>query len=113
MISPLASALDFRPAQPISILLMNGTEDPLMPFEGGKVRFFRQKLGPMHSTADSDAFWVAAKGCDPTPESEQLPDLDPDDGTLIGPDTYSSCAQGVSVMLYTVDGGGQTWPGGA
>lgn len=92
---------------------MNGTEAPLVPFEGGHVHFFRQELGPVKSTADTIAFWVGANGCDPAPRSELLPDLDPDDGTRINLDTYSGCDQAVSVVLYTIEGGGHTWPGGS
>jgi polyhydroxybutyrate depolymerase len=113
IIASLPADLDCQPAQPISILLMNGTEDPLMPYDGGQVRFFRQELGGVISTADTVAFWVAANDCDPTPVSEHLPDLDPQDATRTRVDRYTGCADGVSVVLYEVAGGGHTLPGGA
>ncbi len=112
VIASLPADLDCEPEQPISILLMNGTEDPLMPWEGGQVHFFRQELGEVISTPETVAFWVAANGCDPTARMEELPDLDPRDGTRIQVETYSGCEGDASVVLYTVDGGGHTLPGG-
>jgi polyhydroxybutyrate depolymerase len=41
-----------------------------------------------------------------------MPDLDPDDGTTV---TWESCAggrDGTEVVLYAIEGGGHTWPGG-
>ena len=35
-----------------------------------------------------------------------------DDGTVIRRVTYSGCKAGASVVSYTVEGGGHTWPGG-
>lgn len=113
VIASLPADLSCEPEHPISILLMNGTEDPLVPFEGGQVHFFRRELGEVISTPDTVAFWVAVNGCDPTARMDKLPDLDPRDGTRIQLDTYSGCEGGVSVLLYTVDGGGHTLPGGA
>ena len=112
VIASLPADLSCEPSEPISILLMNGTEDPLVPFEGGQVHFFRRELGEVISTPDTVAFWVAANGCDPRARTEQLPDLDPRDGTRIQLDTYSGCEGGVSMVLYTVNGGGHTLPGG-
>jgi polyhydroxybutyrate depolymerase len=112
VIASLPADLRCEPEHPIPILLMNGTEDPLVPFEGGQVHFFRREFGEVISTPDTVAFWVAANGCSATPRTEQLPDLDPRDGTRIQVDTYSGCEAGVSVVLYTVEGGGHTLPGG-
>jgi len=103
--------LDCLPDRPISILFMNGTDDPMMPFEGGEVHFYRQELGEVLSTQDTVSFWGNANGCDPTPESELLPDRDPADDTRIRLDAYSDCDDGVRVLLYTVQGGGHSWPG--
>jgi len=105
--------LDCEPERPISILFMSGTDDPLMPYEGGEVHFYRQELGEVLSTQDTVSFWSGANGCDPAPETELLPDLDPGDGTRIRLDAYSDCDDGVQVLLYTVQGGGHSWPGGS
>ena len=105
--------LDCLPDRPISILFMNGTDDPLMPYEGGQVRFYRQQLGEVLSTQETVTFWAGVNGCDPAPVTEMLPDLDPEDGTRIRLDAYFGCDQGSRVLLYTMQGGGHTWPGGS
>jgi polyhydroxybutyrate depolymerase len=105
--------LHCEPRRPISILFMNGTDDPLMPYQGGQVHFFRQQLGEVLSTEQTVAMWAFANGCDPASETTLLPDLDPEDGTRIQLDAYAGCTLGVRVMLYTVQGGGHTWPGGS
>ena len=92
---------------------MNGMEDPLVPWEGGQVHFYRQELGEALSTPDTVAFWVSENGCDPTPVSEWLPDIDPEDKTRIKKDVYSECDAQTSVVLFSVEGGGHTWPGGS
>jgi polyhydroxybutyrate depolymerase len=111
VIASLPADLKCKPANPISVMLMNGTEDPLVPWDGGQVRFFRQQLGEVLSTPDTVTFWVTANGCDSDAQSVELPDFDPSDDTRIGVDSYSGCDDDVSVILYTVYGGGHTLPG--
>lgn len=112
VISSMPAALDCRPSRPFPMLFINGTDDPLMPYQGGQVHFYRRQLGEVLSTPETVAFWAANNGCNPTPESVLL-DLDPDDGTWIALDSYSGCQAGAQVLLYTVNGGGHTWPGGS
>lgn len=38
------------PAGPLPVLLMNGTDDPIVPWNGGDVRVFRKSLGAVLST---------------------------------------------------------------
>lgn len=112
VIASKPSLTDCSPARPISILIMNGTEDPLMPYEGGDVHFYGRKLGLVLSTDDTVGMWVGFNDCELPPQSELLPDLDPQDGTRIRLDVYPNCAAGTEVRLYSVQGGGHTWPGG-
>lgn len=113
VIASLPADLDCQPSEPISILVMNGMEDPLVPWEGGQVHFYRQELGEALSTPDTVAFWVSENGCDPSPVSEWLPDIDPEDETRIKKEVYSKCDAHTSVVLFSVEGGGHTWPGGS
>ena len=41
-----------------------------------------------------------------------MPDIDPEDGTRVTSNQYVNGIEGTEVILYTVDGGGHTWPGG-
>jgi polyhydroxybutyrate depolymerase len=104
----LASAC--RPARPVPLLLMNGTQDPLVPFNGGKGSSWFAVDG-FWSTAKTVQFWRDKSGCAPADAaSADLPDRDPGDGstvTLIS----STCPPQRDVLLYRVDGGGHRFPG--
>lgn len=113
VIASLPAELHCQPSSSVSIMLLNGTQDPLVPYEGGQVHFSRQELGAALSTPDTINFWVEANGCRKSLEEAWLPDLDPQDGTRIRQEGYADCAGGSQVLLYEVQGGGHTWPGGS
>lgn len=103
-----------KPSHPISVLIMNGTEDPLVPFGGGDVRLGKRgkSRGEVLSTAQTFAFWLAQAGYKGKGEDlplTALPDVDPDDKTRVYLQQYKGDA--AEVRLYTIQGGGHTWPG--
>lgn len=112
VIANLPVELDCRPERPVPIMIMNGTEDPLMPYQGGQVRFLGQELGAVRSAEATAHFWAEANGCRPEVEREELEEVDPEDGTSIRLERYGDCDGGSEVLFYTVVGGGHTWPGG-
>ena len=97
---------------PVSVLLMNGTEDPMVPFEGGQVRFLRQELGEVLSTGKTSGEFVNRSSCSGPPEVIWLPDLAPGDGTITYSETFADCETGAMFTKYIVEGGGHTMPGG-
>ncbi len=106
---PAALALECARAEPVSVLAFQGTADPLMPFGGGGVaRRRRQVL----SAARSVAFWASMSGCIGPAATSAEPDRSADDGTRVRRTVYPGCPDGRSVELYTIEGGGHTWPGG-
>jgi polyhydroxybutyrate depolymerase len=50
------------------------------------------------------ARWAAAMGCSGSTPGQESTD--------VATETYTGCTQGVTVALWTVQGGGHTWPGG-
>ena len=112
VIASLPADLDCQPTSPVSVLIMNGTEDPLVPWEGGQVHVFRTNLGEALSTPETVSFWVDHNGCDRTPERSIVEDTVVEDGSWIEIDRYRDCAGETVVVLYTINGGGHTWPGG-
>jgi polyhydroxybutyrate depolymerase len=94
------------------VLIINGTEDPLVPYEGGDVSFLSIKRGKVISVEDTVKFWVTHDGCPAAPQMEQLPHLNPNDSTSTTVERYTGCRDGTEVVLYKVNGGGHTWPGG-
>ena len=98
------------PTRPIPVLMINGTNDPMVPWEGKYVRFGRKKLGKILSIPDTVNFWVSHNGCSPMPEITWESDIDPEDGTRVRKIVYGKCKDGVEVVLYEIQGGGHTWP---
>lgn len=104
-----------NPKAPVSVLIMNGTEDPLVPFDGGHVRLSKRgkSRGEIISTAATFDFWLKKAGYAKGGQSLSpvaLPDVDPKDKTRVLKQGYKG--KNAEVALYTVEGGGHTWPGG-
>ena len=95
--------------EPVSVLALQGTADPLMPYGGGGVA---RRHGRVLSAERSIGFWSAVSACTGTPTTTLDPDRAPDDGTRVRRTVYGGCREGRSVELYTIEGGGHTWPGG-
>jgi polyhydroxybutyrate depolymerase len=87
-----------NPDRPVSVIHFHGTDDPLVPYDGGSQR------GPAGfvSVADSIDFWVTANGCNPTPATETV--------GVARRETYTGGRDGTEVTLWTVEGGGHGWP---
>jgi polyhydroxybutyrate depolymerase len=100
-----------NPSAPVSVLIMNGSEDPVMPWRGGEIRMGLDRLGRVISTEETATFWAEHNGCVTTPAVEDLPNKDPGDNSVVRRAAFPSC-RGAEVVLYTIDRGGHTWPGG-
>lgn len=105
-----AVAGNFYPKEPVSVLIINGTEDRLVPFHGGDVARSR---GKTIATDEIIKKWATRNRCAKGPATASLRDVDASDGTRILETTYTQCARGTEVVLYTIKGGGHTWPGGS
>ncbi|MDQ7826654.1 MAG: PHB depolymerase family esterase [Candidatus Eremiobacteraeota bacterium] len=101
-----------KPAMPISVMIINGTDDPLAPYKGGDIHLGKKTLGKAVSTKETVEYFVKLNGCEKAPRTESLPDADPGDGCTATVETYGSGREGTEVILYTIKNGGHTWPGG-
>ncbi|WP_168169237.1 PHB depolymerase family esterase [Thermococcus sp. 5-4] len=97
---------------PLPILMILGTDDPLVPWNGGELHFGPVKLGRVVSIEKTVGYWAVRNGCTVMHEREYLPDIDPEDGTRVWVERYSNCTDEAEVVLYGIEGGGHTWPGG-
>lgn len=99
-----------RPARPVPIAFVNGTEDPLVDDEGADPGL--RGGPPLLSSEKTRERWAALNGCaaDEPLDTRRI-DL-VDDGTAIVRTAHGKCAAGADVVLYSVQGGGHTWPGG-
>ena len=112
-IAPVAGTLGAgvacNPSRPVSVMETHGTADPLVPFNGGDVR---GRGGLSHSISVSSMVdkWRSVDGCQGEPSKEELPDVG--DGTFVRRFDSTACAASTEVVLYRIDDGGHTWPGG-
>ncbi|MBN2086123.1 MAG: hypothetical protein JW748_12965 [Anaerolineales bacterium] len=91
-----------HPSRAVSVIHFHGTADPNEPYEGGR------GSGPSSVSfapvRDTIAFWIQADGCPETALREES-----------GPalrEAYGPCRDGSAVELYSIAGGGHSWPGG-
>lgn len=94
----------------VPAMIFLGTEDTLVPFEGGELPVGAG--GMMLSAAATRARWAEINGCAPEVKVSAEPDADPEDGTTVRREEHGDCADGAEAVLFAVEGGGHTWPGG-
>lgn len=97
-------------ARPMSVLVMTGMADLLIPWQGGGTpdRSGERDRGPVLSVPQTVDHIRANDGCS-TPSAVALePGRDPNDGTRVQQEEYSSCRNGTEVVLYVIEGGGHT-----
>jgi polyhydroxybutyrate depolymerase len=100
-----------EPKGPVSVLIMNGTNDPLMPWRGGEFRERFQRLGSVLSAEETALFWARHDNCETVPQDRRLDAAAPADVTQVYINEYAFCRDS-RVVLYRIDQGGHTWPGG-
>lgn len=102
------------PAHPISVMIINGTEDPLVPYDGGQIVVFNKKKprGEIFSTEQTIKLFRQFNGCRGEPQTRAFPDLAVKDGTQVEEFAWTECKGQSQVILLKVSGGGHTWPGG-
>jgi polyhydroxybutyrate depolymerase len=99
--------------QPLSFMLINGTGDPIVPFDGGEMKPFKfsKSKGLLLSSAATVNYFVKHNHCQ-RPAKKQTQDNRRFDKTSLLIKSYTECADNSRVEFITVRGGGHTWPGG-
>ena len=97
------------PGRSIPMLFLLGTEDPFVPYEGGKVA--GSATTPVAGIEDAVQFWVSNNGCSKKPDSTEVEDTDNTDSSTVTIYEYSNCHNNAEVVFYKVNGGGHTWCG--
>lgn len=124
-VAAVAGLQDFewcRTGRAVPVVAFHGTADPIVAYTGGlgpNARFLPtpdgagsvspgEYSGPPggpgpQSVPDNAAAWARRNGCGADPATQRVAP----DATL----TSYACPAGGAVELYSVDGGGHTWPG--
>jgi len=109
---PLPANLACTPSgAAMPMMIINGTEDPINPFDGGDVMLGFTNLGPVYSSQDSAKYWAKLSGITAAPVMKTLPHKVAADPTHVESFTWSKGGT-PTVVLYSVRGGGHTVPTG-
>ncbi len=117
-IAPVAGLQNFawcRTGRPVPVVAFHGTADPLVAYGGGQgvgAKFLPAPNGPLGEPLNGPgptdipanaAAWAHRNGCGPQPQQRSIAA----DVTL----TTYPCPPNATVELYSVLGGGHSWPG--
>jgi polyhydroxybutyrate depolymerase len=98
-----------QPNTPISMLMINGTKDLAVYYQGD----VKTKRGALISVPETVNFWRSLDKCTSPAQVKQLPDPNPRDRFQVKSSHYSDCSGSSEVMLTDIVYGGHSWPGGA
>jgi len=90
-------------SRPMSILAFHGTEDPLIPYQNGAIGLSFPGV-KVRGTQRNMGDWARLDRCGASPRRVRS-------GSQVIRQQWYGCAHGTSVVLYTIVGGGHTWPG--
>lgn len=108
---PDSTNMDCVPTgKPVPIMIINGTQDPINPYLGGRVILGKNMdMGVVLSTDRTLAYWAGLAHYKGKPTVETLPDADPQDGKTIERYTYHAVGK-PDVVLLKVIGGKHDYP---
>ena len=90
--------------RPISVLAFHGTADPAVPYQNGAIGSSLPGL-KVRGTQENMSDWAHLDGCRRGAKSHRL-------SPHVVEQHWDRCTRGTSVRLFTVLGGGHSWPGG-
>jgi polyhydroxybutyrate depolymerase len=98
------------PTRSVPVLLMHGTEDRFVPWDGGRIAAQVGGRGEALSVAESIAIWTRLADVSPTPAVTALPDLNATDGTRAQREVHATRQGRPQVVLIRIEGGGHNEP---
>lgn len=103
----------FETKHPISVLVMNGTEDPILPYQGGRVgkgELQNKERGSVLSTTETIKYWLTNNVISSDPNEKVFPNINRRDGSTVHLKQYTGDKNNTEVVLYEIRGGGHTEP---
>ncbi len=102
---------DCNPGRAIPMLLLLGTKDPFVPYNGGEM-IGSGNVNPIVHMDSLTHFWKTNNGCHTAKPANSLPEITPNDPTSVTVFEYTDCdCDNSEVKLYKIEEGGHTWPG--
>lgn len=112
-IAPVAGSLPepllgrCRPARPISLLLIHGTNDEIVPYNGGPVIQERGRVAGVDKTIE---VFRDSNQCAGVAVESQIDKVKTDETRVLRA-TWATCLEGAVIERDRIEGGGHTWPG--
>lgn len=104
--SPLTTNMTWESVTPTTVIMMMGPTDPIVPYDGNA-------LASIYSMNDTVDFWLDVDGIPlETEPIETVWGPTGSDTTVVHRYVYSGGTDGTQVILFKIEGGGHTWPGG-
>lgn len=91
-----------EPSRPVPVIVFHGTADTVVPYGGGRSGGF--DLPDIQQWTQD---WAMRNSCD-----LRAREIDAPDSVDYAGINYTDCSDGAEVILYTIEDGGHTWPGG-
>ncbi len=101
----LGAGIPCAPSQPVSVMAVHGTADPVVPFEGGTMNG-RGGVSDVVSAPALAERWRTMDRCPGPLVSEPSAD------GAVHEMSADDCADGTEVVFVQINGGGHTWPAG-
>ncbi|MFE2997074.1 alpha/beta hydrolase family esterase [Nocardia sp. NPDC059246] len=120
VLAAVASAMpgrvrELKPSHAVSVLLINGTTDPIVPIGG--VDRSRRRLGGGRRTfrllpqQDAVDYWRAVDGCHDSESTTVTAAPDRPGSFAVTRHTFTGGVAETAVSAWAIDGSGHTWPG--
>jgi len=95
----------------VAFLLMNGTNDPMNPYDGGTVALYGLlgDRGKVQSSMATAQYWAQLAGHDSVATQRNLPDNNEGDGSTVNVSQWNTPGK-KPVALFTISGGGHNAP---
>lgn len=92
---------------PVSALFMNGTADPILPYEGGQMASHRGLVKSMEESID---YWLKRNGISTKPDKIDIANINKRDKSNAIKLHYKNGISNTEVILYKIINGGHTEP---
>jgi polyhydroxybutyrate depolymerase len=108
----LDQLVECSPDTTASMIMINGTKDPILPYDGGQMQIDEKTVGSMLAAEEAISFWLEQNECSDQCSLKDIANRDTFDETRSQQTTYSDCKYKNKLVLIKVVNGGHTWPGG-
>jgi polyhydroxybutyrate depolymerase len=109
---PLDQIVECTPDTTASFIMINGTRDPVLPYEGGQLIIEDQEMGSMLAAEEAMNYWLEENECTDRSSNKEMANRDTFDETRSERVLYDDCKNKNKLMLIRVVNGGHSWPGG-